>query len=247
MDDLHLNLATEFLGVIASTGVTLFVLDKLNERRDRTRAEDELKRRLVREAGSRSSVVTKNAILQIREHQWLEGDDGILMGADLYKADFRGDVDLSDANLQGANLECALLIDADLSGADLLGANLFFAHLEMTKLRGTDLRGANLMHAHLSSAQVIGAKLQGAYLLNATIKGPFFGVRKLPKVLNVPVINFPPTILPDGTEYEQGMSLERFTCDKHEEFPQTLNDINKIRMRMGLYVVGENMYENQNG
>lgn len=245
IDDLHLNLSTEFLGVVASTGITLFFLDKLNERRDRTRAEEELKRRLVREAGSRSSVVTRNAIVQIRENHWLEGDDGILKGADLYKADFRGEVDLSDANLQGANLQEAVLTSAILNGSNLQAANLFMAHLSLSMLIQTDLRGSDLMEASLRAVWVVGSKLQGAYLLNTKITGPFFGLRELPPVFNTSgkTVEYPPTILPDGKEYEQGMSLERFTCDTHEEFPQTLKDINEIRKCMGLFIVGKSMYD----
>ena len=239
-DGYDINIWTEALGVAAGAGVTVFVLDSLNERRNREREEQELKRRLIREAGSRSSLVTKNAVSVIREKEWIANDDGILKGANLRKADFRGEVDLSGANLQGTDFENALLIEVNLSMADVRGANLGHAHLELSNLFKADLRGANLMHANLGSARLIRANLQGAYLLNAKISGPFFGVRRLPDINNAggSAVEFPPTILPDGTEYTPGISLDRYTNGDDDEFGQTLAKINKFRRKMGLYTLG---------
>ena len=77
-------------------------------------------------------------------------------------------LDLAEANFQGAdlieaNLERAILTGADLSGAYLVGANLPQANL----------RGANLSGSYLEGADLRGADLRGANLSTArTCAGP---------------------------------------------------------------------------
>jgi uncharacterized protein YjbI with pentapeptide repeats len=83
-------------------------------------------------------------------------------------------LDLAEANFQGAdlieaNLERAILTGADLSGAYLVGANLpqanlRGANLSGSDLEGADLRGADLRGANLSSTSLYGADLRGADL-----------------------------------------------------------------------------------
>jgi curved DNA-binding protein CbpA len=72
-----------------------------------------------------------------------------------------GPIDLSQADLCGAALEHATLIDADLTGAYLVQANLSHARL----------RGANLAGANLSQARLIQADLKDACLEQATLGG----------------------------------------------------------------------------
>ena len=62
-------------------------------------------------------------------------------------------IDLSEANLVGANLYEANLTEANLSGANLTGADLSNASLS-----GANLTGANLEIASLARANLIGAK-----------------------------------------------------------------------------------------
>lgn len=93
--------------------------------------------------------------------------------------------DLSDANLNkadlyGANLSCAALFDAylmyadlhyaNLSGADLSGANLYGAKLAKADLSGANLHGANLSNADLVCADLSGANLSGASLFFASLQ-----------------------------------------------------------------------------
>jgi uncharacterized protein YjbI with pentapeptide repeats len=83
---------------------------------------------------------------------------------------------LTEASLQGAQLEKAALGQADLRGADLSGANLLGADLSGAKLQGADLSRANLLGADLSGtdlqgASLSGARLQGADLSEANIQG----------------------------------------------------------------------------
>ena len=72
-----------------------------------------------------------------------------------------GPIDLSQADLCGAVLEHATLIDADLTGAFLVQANL--AHARLT--------GANLSCANLSKARLNLADLRDACLDEATLSG----------------------------------------------------------------------------
>lgn len=66
-------------------------------------------------------------------------------------------IDLSKAQLNGANL-----IKAPLQGANLREADLFNAELMGTNFQGSDLSGANLCTADLTSANLRGATLCGA-------------------------------------------------------------------------------------
>ena len=85
-----------------------------------------------------------------------------LSGADLVGANLRG------ADLVGANLRRAYLRDADLVGADLRDADLVGANLRDADLRGADLGGANLRDADLRGANLRDADLGGADLGSAS-------------------------------------------------------------------------------
>ena len=80
-------------------------------------------------------------------------------------------VNLSYADLRGANLSSADLSGADLSGADLSRANLSGADLRGAYLSRADLSRANLSGAYLSDAYLSGADLSGAYLSDAYLRG----------------------------------------------------------------------------
>ena len=108
----------------------------------------------------------------LRETQ-LEGID--LEGAVLKK------IDLESANLTGANLSRANLLGANLRHADLPDANLARAklrkaNLEDATLENADLTKANLQHADLTEANLgnvnlTGARLQDADLTEAILRG----------------------------------------------------------------------------
>ncbi|AFZ21509.1 pentapeptide repeat-containing protein [Allocoleopsis franciscana] len=98
-----------------------------------------------------------------------------ISGADLINANLSG-ADLSGADLINADLINANLSGADLSGADLINADLSGADLINADLSGADLSGADLINANLSSAQLCGAdlinaNLSGADLINANLSG----------------------------------------------------------------------------
>jgi hypothetical protein len=80
---------------------------------------------------------------------------------DLSGADLRG-ANLFAAHLDGINLFAARLRGACLFAARLRGANLEWADLHEANLFGVDLRGANLRAAHLEGANLAGAKYNNA-------------------------------------------------------------------------------------
>jgi Pentapeptide repeats (8 copies) len=78
----------------------------------------------------------------------------------LFKADLRG-ANLSAAKLINVDLREAWLSNANLSKAEFLAANLSKADLSDADLSGADLNGANLSGASLTFADLFGAKLTG--------------------------------------------------------------------------------------
>ena len=117
--------------------------------------------------------MNKEKLQKILENHrlWLSGDGGEranLSDADLDCANLRGadlrNADLRCANLRGADLSGAKFGQADLRGADLHGADLSGADLCCADLRGADLRGAYLRGADLSDAYLGYADLSGADL-----------------------------------------------------------------------------------
>src|SRR5664279_3826006 len=118
---------------IISIGVTVLILDELNRRRSKRDAEVELKRQLVDDAASTSNPIAVNAVHQLSRKGWLQGDNGLLKGADLRLAN------LQQAFLLDANLKGARLIDANLQEANLIAANLQNATLSHARLQGAIL------------------------------------------------------------------------------------------------------------
>ncbi|HEX6796980.1 MAG TPA: pentapeptide repeat-containing protein [Ktedonobacterales bacterium] len=80
-------------------------------------------------------------------------------------------VNLSGAEMLGADLSGAILSGANLSGADMLGANLSSAILSGANLSGAGMLGVNLSHANLLGAHLSNAYLLGANLSHATASG----------------------------------------------------------------------------
>ena len=101
-----------------------------------------------------------------------------LSGADLIGANLSG-ADLSGANLTGADLHGANLSStdyfyrgaADLSGATLTNADLTGADLRGVDLRGVDLRGADLSGADLGAANLSRANLSSVDLTGVSLSG----------------------------------------------------------------------------
>jgi uncharacterized protein YjbI with pentapeptide repeats len=170
------NLYTEALGVL----VTIAVLDRFARQRE----IDQLKQRLVREVGSRDNSTAVSAIDWMRHEGWLEGENGLLKGADLSRAnlenaDFGNKANLEGANLQETNLSGVKLPEANLTNANLQQANLTSSELQKINLTNgkllkanlteANLTIANLRQANLCKANLTGAELVGANLANVNL------------------------------------------------------------------------------
>ena len=87
--------------------------------------------------------------------EWVEQADTLL--------DVSG-LNVSQADLSGADLAMGLLTQANLRGAKLVGTELYRAHLEGAQLDGADLTGASLVKVELDEASLQGTILDGADL-----------------------------------------------------------------------------------
>jgi len=200
------QLYLEVLGVL----VTIFVIERMNRHRDK----NTLQKRLLREAASPSNGVAKAAISWMRDEGWLEGEDSLLQGAYLWEANLEG------ASLNSANMARAYLGNADLSGGYLARANLSGADMLGTDLSGCDMVGANLSRvqlrfanlegAYLGDANLIGASLLDANLKHASLEDVYWGYARMDSS----------TVLPDGSKWQQGTDMSRFTDPTHEDFWQ---------------------------
>jgi uncharacterized protein YjbI with pentapeptide repeats len=97
---------------------------------------------------------------------------GYLIGpdADLYLANLTG-LDLSNADLAGANLYAATLSYANLTDADMSSASLALASLDTANLTGANLHEASLAFADLNAANLTDADLSDAYLAETNLGG----------------------------------------------------------------------------
>jgi len=80
-------------------------------------------------------------------------------------------VDLSEANLRGADLSWENLSKTDLREANLRDLQMSNARLDEANLNSADLRGARLNAAHLYKADLRGACLAWADLSGAELAG----------------------------------------------------------------------------
>ena len=79
--------------------------------------------------------------------------------------------DLTNANLDYADLTLAVLFYADLSYADLSGASLYGAIVDDSDLSRADLSGASLYSAHVGGSDLSRADLSNANLGNTDLRG----------------------------------------------------------------------------
>jgi uncharacterized protein YjbI with pentapeptide repeats len=157
----------------------------------------DLQDQLIREAGSRVNITALTAIDMINKRGWLQGDNGILQGADL-----------RHTNLENADLLAANLQNARLSKANLQDAELLLANLQDANMSGANLQDVDMAQANLQCTDLIVANLQGAYLDGANLQGA-----------NLTNTDFnEDTTLPDATKWTPGTDMTRFTDPDHPEF-----------------------------
>jgi hypothetical protein len=101
-----------------------------------------------------------------------------LAGADVSGANL-GAARFPDVDFTGADLSNTFLQGADLSEATLTGADLSGAWLRIAYVRHADLERANLRDAQLDLADLGGANLRGADLTGAGLFGAYLGGAKL--------------------------------------------------------------------
>lgn len=199
------NIFTEVLGVAG----TFFVLDYWVRRRDERKKVEELKTRLVHEAGSRVNAIAIQAVQALRHQRWLTVDDKepLLKRANLTEANLE-EANLVRADLEGANFTVANLRGARLHWANLKEALLFGADLNRASLQGADLHDASLTSANLQGADLVRAKLRGANLTNANLRLAHLSDAEYSTE----------TILPDGSQWRLGTEMERFMNPNHPNF-----------------------------
>lgn len=235
----HMNLFTEALGVIG----TVILVNRWYSHREQRRQREDLQRRLVIEAGSRSNDIAVAAIEHLHANDWLAGELGLLRNArldyaDLQKADLRSAnlelawlwrANLHQVNLFGANLKGAYLSSAnlqtDLRYANLQEAILVFANLQGARMTHANLKGADLQSAYMQGADIRGADMQGAILTNAELEDAKFSIR----TGNEKVDQSFDTTLPDGSLHTENVDLAKFTDSEHPDYDSTLEKIMDIR------------------
>ena len=109
------------------------------------------------------AVVTRNEV----DHIDLSGAD--LRGAELVGADFRG-ARLDGAILDGLDLTASLLSGVQARRASFVGARLLHAYLVESDLSGSNLTDALLFGANLDDSRLVGCNLTRANLQQASLK-----------------------------------------------------------------------------
>lgn len=197
--DYWMGLFTELVSVVGAIGV-LDVLARWREQHARFRQYEE-------EAASPIHSVALPAAMALYNAGYLDGNKSRLRYSDLSYANWHEarlhEVNLEGAVFQGAKLMKVLFRKAQLQGvdfseADLQNADLFSAEMEGVVFIRANLRGANLAYANLSNAKLVDTDLQGANLRGANLKGvEVYEVRCDEN-----------TILPDGSNWRDGVLLE---------------------------------------
>ena len=136
---------------ILSTCVAVALIYRLDRWRDNVRETQRLKRDLLWQVKSRSNEMAIGAIDRLRYEGWLEGENGLLAGADL-----------SETNLAQANLNDANLKGTDFTGANLEGATFIRSELENSSFDLAFLAQACLYNADMSNASIWKTDLTGA-------------------------------------------------------------------------------------
>lgn len=169
-NDFDLNLLTEIIGV----AITVLIVDTIYSFRDKKRREQELQERLIREVRSPDHGIAIDALHQLRDKDWLFGENGLLMGTNLSSVDWHKG-ELSSANLRAASLPYSDLKGASINKADFSCATLWFAKLDKiqcfvgAKFKCAKMNGASLTNTYLHFVDFSNANLQGADFSNSQL------------------------------------------------------------------------------
>jgi len=134
-----------------------------------------------------------------------------LAGCNLSKGGNLAGILPSDIELEGADLDQAVLSYLDLGRTDLQGADLVYALLDEAQLTEANLGYANLTGANLTGANLTGANLTGANLTRANLTGANLTGANLTGA-NLASVTWSDTTCPDGTNSGKGAGA---TCIGH--------------------------------
>lgn len=241
------NIYTELL----SLSLTIFVLDRLSEQRiNRTQKQE-----LIFRLGSNENVVAREAARMLRHKKWLQdgsinlaflGEANLencdlnhakLEAAHLWKANLAGanmkfvvapHVRLGYANLRGAKMFQTNFREAILTEASLQSSEVWDSELTAASMKKCDLEGATLWGSILAGADLQHAKLYRADLQKCDLRGANLAFAMVERTL------FIKAVLPDGTEWSEGIDIGRFTDPEHPQFQETLQKINEVRKELDL-------------
>ncbi len=190
------NIYTEVLSV----ALTIFVLDRLAERRER----ESYKRRLLREVRSKTSAVAVAALEALDDEGWWDDLRASLLEKPLTRAQWE------KAYLKGKDLSGLVLIEVNLKYAELSSVDLHDANLSLGDLQYTNLYYANLHGTELTTTKLVGAQLQSANLQYAKLQFAYFEGHNQPdpKIVR----------LPDQSHWTPETDMQRFTDPEHPEF-----------------------------
>ncbi|MFN8527989.1 MAG: pentapeptide repeat-containing protein [Anaerolineae bacterium] len=218
LHEYYTNISTE----LVSIATAVLIIDALNRRRDEAQEERREREELSRKIGSKVNEVARQAAEDLRAKGWLL--DGTLQESDLRAANL-DEADLYMADLQGVNLQWASLIKASLKKSNFVGANLSNTKAWGSKCYKADMRGINFESAMLFRADLTGADLSEANFTRANLDGAIFKDANL-KGANFTDAIFVDTVrpgdksvtLPDGSFWEPGCDIGRFTNPDHPSF-----------------------------
>jgi uncharacterized protein YjbI with pentapeptide repeats len=202
-----LNLSTEVIGILVSTAITYFIVDRFTQQK----IEQENLTNWIIDIRSGSKNVAFQAIAHLKFHPKQHLKNGALCSSDMRGANLTGaklhDADLRWVDLRGAKLEKTNLSRAKLQGAHLGWSNMQNALLEQTNLQSGHLERADLRNACLEMADLTNAHIEGANLTGAKLRNAHFDWAKLQDA-----------IMPDGQPWTPETDLRRFTDPNHPDF-----------------------------
>ena len=152
------NGALSYTGVISNNSENIGQSDRRMETKKTLKV---LPERRGLSTGTNNFETAKDRFIRLAQNC----PDCNLSGVDLSNAQ------LNHANLAGANLSGADFTDANLRQANLAGANLSNAKLIRTNLPGANLSFADLTNADLAGSNLIRANMTGATTTNTNLTG----------------------------------------------------------------------------
>jgi len=221
-----------FMGSLVPEAVgiafTVLFINALDKQRESIRRKVELQERLVRDAGSPVLSTAVNAIRELRAMGWLEGDDGLLKGKNLWRAHLR-EVNLSGANLANAILDEARLADAKMINTNLSGTGMAQARLERADLSLATLTNTYLANTELEYAILTEANLEDAILSEANLH---FAELTLARLINtdLSLANLPHAVLSSADL--TGANLENADLSNADLFSTNLTNATLIRANL---------------